>query len=202
VAAFLFLISDATAGSPPDPAVTYREWFARHLTDLWLTGVLILALALGIAVNTVFFTAYKAFITRPLDARDPASLVNISLRLQSGETEARFSYPDFGAWRDGLRSLSGVIAFSIEQLTLSDADGVAGHRRQEAGMLLQGLGLLPPPGGQQGACEHVRRLGELLLGAGSGSRTRPRLPPPDHRGAQGLAGGTDQSELLARAVRE
>jgi hypothetical protein len=57
----------------------------------------------------------------------------------------RFSYPDFEAWRDGLRSLSGVIAFSIEQLTLSDADGVAGHRRQEAGMLLQGLGLLPPP---------------------------------------------------------
>jgi macrolide transport system ATP-binding/permease protein len=145
VAAFLFLISDATAGSPPDPAVTYREWFARHLTDVWLTGVSILALALGIAVNTVFFTAYKAFITRPLDARDPASLVNISLRLQSGETEARFSYPDFGAWRDGLRSLSGVIAFSIEQLTLSDADGVAGHRRQEAGTLLQGLGLLPPP---------------------------------------------------------
>lgn len=109
------------------------------------TGISILALALGIAVNTVFFTAYKVFITRPLDARDPTSLVNISLRLQSGQTEARFSYPDFEAWRDGLRSLSGVIAFSIEQLTLSDADGVAGHRRQEAGTLLQGLGLLPPP---------------------------------------------------------
>jgi predicted permease len=143
VAAFLFLISNATAGSPRDPAVTYRGWFARHLTDA--DRRLDPALALGIAVNTVFFTAYKAFITRPLDARDPASLVNISLRLQSGETEARFSYPDFGAWRDGLRSLSGVIAFSIEQLTLSDADGVAGHRRQEAGTLLQGLGLLPPP---------------------------------------------------------
>jgi len=108
------------------------------------TGVSILALALGIAVNTVVFTAYKAFVARPLDARDPGSLVNISLRLQSGGTEARFSYPDFEAWRDGLRSFSGVIAFSIEQLTLSDADGIAGHRRRETGTLLQGLGLLPP----------------------------------------------------------
>jgi predicted permease len=107
------------------------------------TGISILALALGIAVNTVVFTAYKAFVARPLDARDPGSLVNISLRLQSGATEARFSYPDFEAWRDGLRSFSGVIAFSIEQLTLSDAEGVAGHRRPDAGTLLQGL-LLPP----------------------------------------------------------
>ena len=58
---------------------------------------------------------YKAFIARPLDARDPDTLVNLSLRLQSGATDARFSYPDYEAYRDGLRSFSGVIAFSIEQ---------------------------------------------------------------------------------------
>jgi hypothetical protein len=108
------------------------------------TGLSILALALGIAVNTVVFTAYKAFVARPIDARDSSTLVNISLRLQSGETAARFSYPDFEAYRDGLRSFSGVIAFSIELLTLSDADGVAGNRRLDTGTLLHGLGLLPP----------------------------------------------------------
>jgi hypothetical protein len=36
------------------------------------TFVSILALALGIAVNTVVFTAYKAFVARPVDARDRA----------------------------------------------------------------------------------------------------------------------------------
>ena len=106
----------------------------------------ILALALGIGVNTVVFTAHKALVARPIDARDPGTMVNIALRLQSGETMAQFSYPDFEAYRDGLRSFSGVIAFSIEQqLTLSDADGAVRHRRSDTGPLLSRLGLLPPP---------------------------------------------------------
>ena len=89
--------------------------------------------------------AYKAVVARPIDARDPGTLVNIAQRLQSGETMASFSYPDFEAYRDGLRSFSGVIAFSIEQLNLSDADGVVRHRRSDTGPLLSRLGLLPPP---------------------------------------------------------
>jgi putative ABC transport system permease protein len=108
------------------------------------TSVSILALALGIGVNTVVFTAYKALIARPIDARDPGTLVNIALRLQSGETMTQFSYPDFEAYRDGLRSFSGLIAFSsIERLTLSGADGVITHRRSERGTLLTRW-LLPP----------------------------------------------------------
>jgi predicted permease len=84
------------------------------------TAIAILALALGIAVNAIVFTAYRALVARPLDARDPDTLVNLVLRLQSGATEARFSYLDFEAYRDNLRSLSGVIAVSTEVLTLSD----------------------------------------------------------------------------------
>ena len=108
------------------------------------TSVAILALALGIAVNTVVFTAYKSFVARPLDARDPNTLVNIAVRLKSGGTAARFSYPDFEAYRDGLHSFSAVIAFSIEQLPLSDASGVVANRRSDTGTLLSRLGLLPP----------------------------------------------------------
>jgi macrolide transport system ATP-binding/permease protein len=108
------------------------------------TFISILALALGIAVNTAVFTAYKAFVARPIDARDPDTLVNVALRLQSGGTTARFSYPDFEAYRDGLRSFSGVIAFSIEQLTLSDADGVVVNRRSDTGTLFSRLGLMRP----------------------------------------------------------
>ena len=108
-----------------------------------LTIVSILALALGIGVNVAVFTAYKAFIARPLDARDPGTLVNLSLRLQSGATDARFSYPDYEAYRDGLRSFSGVIAFSIEELTLTDAGGAVARWSAGSGSLIGRLGLLP-----------------------------------------------------------
>lgn len=108
------------------------------------TAVSVLALALGIGVNTAVFTAYKAFIARPLEGRDPDSLVNFSLRLESGVTEARLSYPDYEAYRDGLRSFSGVIAFAIESLTLTDAGGAAGRRSTTHGSLIGRLGLLPP----------------------------------------------------------
>ena len=40
------------------------------------TIVSILALALGIGVNVAVFTLYKGFIARPLDARDPGTLVS------------------------------------------------------------------------------------------------------------------------------
>ena len=109
------------------------------------TIVSILALALGIGVNVAVFTAYKAFVARPLDARDPDTLVNLSLRLQSGATDARFSVPDYDAYRDGLRSFSGVIAFSIEQqLTLTDAGGAVARRSAQNGSLIGRLGLLTP----------------------------------------------------------
>ena len=109
------------------------------------TIVSILALALGIGVNVAVFTAYKAFVARPLDGRDPDTLVNLSLRLQSGATNARFSYPDYEAYRDGLRSFSGVIAFSIEQqLTLTDAGGAVARRSAQNGSLIGRLGLLTP----------------------------------------------------------
>ncbi len=103
------------------------------------TSVSILTLALGIAVNTVVFTAYKAVVARPVDAREPDTLVNIAVRLQSGGTTALLSYPDFEAFRDGLRSFSGVIAATIEELTLSGTNGVM-LSRPDGASLLSSLG--------------------------------------------------------------
>jgi MacB-like periplasmic core domain len=105
--------------------------------------VSIVALALGIGVNVAVFTAYKVFIARPLDGHDPDTLVNLSLRLQSGATEASFSYPDYEAYRDGLRAFGGVIAFSIEELVLTDAGGAVARRSAGSGSLIGRLGLLP-----------------------------------------------------------
>ena len=110
------------------------------LRDAGFTTVSVFALALGIGVNTAVFTAYKAFVARPLDARDPSTLVNFAVRLQSGATNARFSYLDYEAYRDHLHSFNGVIAFCIDELRLT---GIAGERSAEARSLMGRLGLLP-----------------------------------------------------------
>jgi len=106
------------------------------------TAVAVLALALGIGVNTTVFTAYKAFVTRPLDARDPGRIVNLAVTRQSGATDYLFSGPDYEAFRDSVRSFSGVIAFSPERLVLSNVGGMVSQRASTAGSLLGRLGML------------------------------------------------------------
>jgi predicted permease len=115
--------------------------------DPGFTCVSILALALGIGINTATFTAYKAFVARPLDARDPSMMVNFALRLQSGATKTTFSYPDYEAYRDRLHSFNGVIAMYIDQLRLTGTGEMAGQRSAESGSLIGRLGLLRPTAG-------------------------------------------------------
>ena len=106
------------------------------------TFVAILALAIGIGVNTTAFTCYKALFTGSLDAHDPDKMVDIGLIQQSGHTVYDFSYPDYQAYRNNLHSFNGVIAHSSDRLILSGAGGA--HRSSSAGTLLGRLGLLPP----------------------------------------------------------
>ena len=109
------------------------------------TIVSILALALGIGVNVAVFTAYKAFVARPLDGRDPDTLVNLSRRLQSGATQRDIQL-------SGLRGLPGRSAIvqrrhrvlDRKELTLSDAGGAVASWTRENGSLIGRLGLLPP----------------------------------------------------------
>ena len=77
----------------------------------WSTAITILSLAVGIGVNTAVFTAHKAFVERPLDARNPGEMVNIALHSDSGSAEYAFSYPDYKAYRESVRGFSGLIAF-------------------------------------------------------------------------------------------
>lgn len=127
----------------PQTIVQDLRYGARTLfRKAGFTTVAILALALGIGVNTTAFTFYKAMFGRSLDAREPSRMVNISLDLQSGGTEYDFSYPDYEAYRDHLHSFSGVIALSNDRLILAEAGGA--HRSSSVGTLLGNLGLLPP----------------------------------------------------------
>jgi hypothetical protein len=94
----------------------------------WSTAIAILSLALGIGVNTAVFTAHKAFVDRPLDARNPSEMVNIALRRDSGSAEYAFSYPDYEAYRESVRGFSGLIAFRPARVTLSNAGGMIDQR--------------------------------------------------------------------------
>jgi len=92
------------------------------------SAVTILSLALGIGVNTAVFTAHKAFVDRPLDARNPSQMVNIALLRDSGSAEYAFSYPDYEAYRESVRGFSGLIAFRPARVTLSNAGRIVDQR--------------------------------------------------------------------------
>ena len=80
------------------------------------TMAAVLALAIGIGVNTAAFTAYKAFFKRSIDARVSGQMVNLALMLHSGSGDqavnplAFFSIPDYEAYRDHVHSFNGLIA--------------------------------------------------------------------------------------------
>jgi predicted permease len=129
----------------PETLLQDLRYGARMLRrNAGFTVVAILVLALGIGLNDVAFTAYRAVFGRPLDARDPGRMANLALVLHSGATQPYFSYPDYEAYRDGLHSFSGLIAQSSEEsLPLAYAGGNPGGNGPAAGSLAVRLGLLP-----------------------------------------------------------
>jgi len=108
------------------------------------TGVSVLALALGIGVNTGTFTAYKALVKRSLDGHDPDRMANITLVLQSSANSFWFSYPDYETYRDHVHTCTGLIVMFNDRLTLTDAGGILSERTAAAGSLFGRLGILPP----------------------------------------------------------
>jgi predicted permease len=130
---------------PPETVLQDLRYGVRMLfRNTGFTAISVLALALGIGVNTGTFTAYKALVGRSLDARDPSRMVNLALILQSGANSFLFSYPDYEAYRDQVHTCTGLIAWFNDQLTLTDAGGIISQRTAAAGSLLGRLGLLPP----------------------------------------------------------
>jgi macrolide transport system ATP-binding/permease protein len=87
------------------------------------TALAVVGLAVGIGVNTAVFTAYKAVILQPLDAKDPRQLVSIYRTSLHDPSAAGFSYPDFEAYRDHNHVFSGLIATAADELALTDVQG-------------------------------------------------------------------------------
>jgi len=151
------------------------------------TAVAVLALAIGIGVNTAAFTAYKAFFKRSLDARESGRMVNLALILhsgsgdQAGDPQAWFSIPDYEAYRDHVHSFSGLIAASNPQnLTLTGAGGVVSQRSASTGSLVGRLGLLPRGNGETASTFLVSENYFSVLGVNAlRGRTFDAIAPAD-----------------------
>ena len=115
------------------------------LRNAGFTAAAIVALALGIGLNTTIFTAYKVLLLRGFDARDPRSMVSIVTIREQGRIDRHFSYPDYLAYRDQLHSFSGLAAVSneYEQLILTGAGGAERQRSAATPSLFQRWGMLP-----------------------------------------------------------
>ena len=89
-----------------------RFGFRQLRRNPGLSGMAVLALAMGIGLNAAVFTLFNALVLRPVQARDASQVV----RLYAGEPgqhgENVFSYPEYLLCRDHNSSFSGVAAFA------------------------------------------------------------------------------------------
>jgi predicted permease len=121
------------------------QYAARMLTKHpGFTVLAVLALAVGIGINTAVFTAYKAFILRPLDAENPRELVNFYHTRPEHSYDPDFSYPDFEGQRDRNRSFSGILAVSEDRLAMTEAGSAQNSGQAIGSSLIASLGFRMP----------------------------------------------------------
>jgi macrolide transport system ATP-binding/permease protein len=108
------------------------------------TALAVAALAIGIGVNTAVFTACKAVLLQPLDAKDPRQLVNVYRSTPQRSFDPSFSYPDFEFYRDHNRVFSGLVATTGGGLAMTTGQGIANTGNSIGGGLAQAFGFRMP----------------------------------------------------------
>jgi predicted permease len=108
------------------------------------TALAVLALSVGIGVNTAVFTACKAVLLQPLDAKDPGQLVNVYRTSAQNRYAQSFSYPDYEAYRTQSRGFSGLVATTGGELVLTGGGGVGNSGNSVGGVLARTFGFRLP----------------------------------------------------------
>lgn len=108
------------------------------------TALAVLALSAGIGVNTAVFTAYKAFLLRPLDGAHPDELYNIYHSRPGHAFDPNISYLDFEAQRDHNRSFSGILAFTGGEFALTQAGAAPAPSPGLGSFVISALGFRMP----------------------------------------------------------
>ena len=111
-------------GLPAFDTLLHDLRFALRLLirDRWFTAAVVVALALGVGVNTTVFTVINGWNLRDLPVDEPGRLMHLGTRDAQGRTRG-VSYLDFLDWRDGSRAFTGLAAYADTSMNL----GVEGH---------------------------------------------------------------------------
>jgi predicted permease len=107
------------------------------------TFVALLALVLGIGLNTSLFTAFDAIALRPWPVRDPSSVITISAATgKTGNGSGGLSMAEFYAFAEHSRTVSGVFVMMHNRVRLDDqADGSRTVCHYVSGSYFQVLGV-------------------------------------------------------------
>jgi len=76
-------------------------------------AVVILTLALGVGVNTAFFSVANFVVLRPLPVRDPGQLVVLATHQKATSEILDVSYPDFLDYRKQSSAFSDMLAYKL-----------------------------------------------------------------------------------------
>ena len=97
------------------------KYAARLLAkDPGFTAVAVLALALGIGMNTTVFTFVNAVLIRGLPFQDSHQLLHVDLRNTSSSNEFPASWPEFEEWRSRTKTFSGLAGFRSSSMNITE----------------------------------------------------------------------------------
>ena len=88
------------------------------LKQPWVTAVILLALGLGIGVNTAIFSVVNGVLIRPLPFKAPDRIMFISESSRQ-IPEMAVAYPNFLDWREQTRTFDELAAFQESSYTLT-----------------------------------------------------------------------------------
>jgi predicted permease len=134
------------------------EFAARMLAKHpGFTLLAVLALGIGLGVNTAVFTACKAVLLEPLDAKDPGQLVNVYRSTDQRPYDPSFSYPDFEFYRNHNHVFSGLVATTGGELAMTAGPNIGTSESGTPGGLAHIFGFRLP-GVVHGSSEFVSVL--------------------------------------------
>lgn len=89
--------------------------------DKWFTLVAILALGLGIGVNTTVFTFVNAVLIRGLPFPEPGRILHINTRNIVDDDDSQVSHPELEDWRAQTRAFAELAAYRGGTMNVSDS---------------------------------------------------------------------------------
>ena len=102
--------------------------FRMLIKDPWFTSVAVLALGLGIGVNSTVFTFVNAVLLRGLPFANADQIVHINSRNTAEGNGLGVSYSDYQDWRAQARSIASLAGYQPGTMNISDS----GHPPERA----------------------------------------------------------------------